>query len=152
MIARLLEEMRTNQAKADTNQEEIQAKMDSHHGKLMTLMKAGKEKIENTGTCLVSKKPTSEEIKSEAKHEEVSMEEATVETFEALKERYRDQHLAVRCHGQPKKRTQGNGGSQKKLVAACKGMTMSFLHGIRDTVVRDKAKTSPCQELRKDGR
>jgi hypothetical protein len=41
-----------------------------------------------------------------------------VESFGALKERYGVWHLAVRHRGQPIKRIQGNGGSQKKLVAA----------------------------------
>jgi hypothetical protein len=36
MRARLLEEMRTNQAKAKANQEEIKATTDSHHEKLIT--------------------------------------------------------------------------------------------------------------------
>jgi hypothetical protein len=60
---------------------------------------------------------------SQAEHEEVPKIEAAVETFGALKERLRDQHLAVRCCGQLKKWTQGNCGSQKKLAATCRGMT-----------------------------
>jgi hypothetical protein len=56
-------------------------------------------------------------------HEEVAKEEAVVKTVTALKTRYRDQHLAVMHHGQPKKWTQGNGESQKKLAAAHRGMT-----------------------------
>jgi hypothetical protein len=57
-----------------------------------------------------------EEIESEAEHAEVPKEEATVENFWALQEQYRDRHLAVRRRGQPKKRTQGNGVSRKKLA------------------------------------
>jgi hypothetical protein len=64
-----------------------------------------------------------EEIESEAEHEVVPEEEAAMETFGALKERYGDRHLAVRRHSQPKKRIQGNGVSWKKLAAACRGMT-----------------------------
>jgi hypothetical protein len=36
---------------------------------------------------------------------------------------YGDQHLAVGHHWHPKKWAQGNGGSQKKLVTAHRGMT-----------------------------
>jgi hypothetical protein len=56
-------------------------------------------------------------------HEEVPKAEAAVETFGALKEWYRDRHLAVRCRSQPNKRTQGKGRSQKKLATASRGMT-----------------------------
>jgi hypothetical protein len=59
-----------------------------------------------------------EEIESKAEHEDVPKEEAAVETFGALKERYRDQPLAVRHHSELKKRTQGSGGSWKKLATA----------------------------------
>jgi hypothetical protein len=41
-----------------------------------------------------------------------------VETVRALKDCYED-----RCHRQPKKLPQGNVGSQKKVVATCRGMT-----------------------------
>jgi hypothetical protein len=64
-----------------------------------------------------------EEKESAEVHEDVPKEEASVENFGALKERHGDQYLAVGCHPQLKKRTQGNGGSRKKLAAACKGMT-----------------------------
>jgi hypothetical protein len=62
------------------------------------------------------------EVEFIAVHKEVPKEKATVEIFGALKEWYRDQHLAVRRCGQLKKRTQGNGGSQRKLAAACRRM------------------------------
>jgi hypothetical protein len=64
-----------------------------------------------------------EEIESEAEHQEAPKEEAAVETFGALKERYGEQHLAIRHCGQLKKWTQGSDGSQKKLATACRGMT-----------------------------
>jgi hypothetical protein len=62
------------------------------------------------------------EIESKAEHE-VPKEEVIVETFGALKERYRYQHIAVWRHGQPKKQTQGNRGSWRKLAAIRRGMT-----------------------------
>jgi hypothetical protein len=85
-------------------------------------MKAGKEKIEATReACVKSMEPTS--LESELEHEEVHKEEAVVKIVTAPKKPYRDQPLALKRHSQPKKRTQGNGGSQKKLAATCRGMT-----------------------------
>jgi hypothetical protein len=46
LIGSLASKMDTNQAKSDTKQEEMGAKMDSHHEKLVMIMKAGKEKRE----------------------------------------------------------------------------------------------------------
>jgi hypothetical protein len=51
------------------------------------------------------------------------MEDTAVETIRALEDRYVDQHLAVGCRRQPKKLTQGNGGSRKKLAAVRRRMT-----------------------------
>jgi hypothetical protein len=56
-------------------------------------------------------------------HEEVPKEGTTVKTVRALKKWYGDRHLAVRHCWEPKKRTQGDGGSRKKLAAARRGMT-----------------------------
>jgi hypothetical protein len=64
-----------------------------------------------------------EEKKSVVVHEEVPKEEAAVETFGALKEKYRDRHIAVRHRGQPRKRNQGYCGSRNKLATACRRMT-----------------------------
>jgi hypothetical protein len=64
-----------------------------------------------------------EEIKTEGVHEEVPKEKSTVKTVIALKRQHGDWHLAVRCCDQPKKQTQRNCGSGKKLAAACRGMT-----------------------------
>jgi hypothetical protein len=73
------EYIRTNQTEADTSLREMKVKTDSHHEKLMTIMKARKEKIramreaclEATEACLENKEPTSPEVESEAEHEEV---------------------------------------------------------------------------------
>jgi hypothetical protein len=72
---------------------------------------------------LESKEPASFEVESKAEHEEVPKEEASVNTFRALKKRHGDRHLAIGRCGQPKKWTQGDGGSWKKLAATCRGMT-----------------------------
>jgi hypothetical protein len=63
------------------------------------------------------------EAESEAEHEEVRKKEGAGETFRALKKQHGDSPLAVRRRGQPKKRTQSNAGSRKKLAAACIRMT-----------------------------
>jgi hypothetical protein len=64
-----------------------------------------------------------EEIKYVMEHQEVSTQKAVVEIIRALKERYRHRHLAVGHCQQPKKWTQGDGGSWKKLAAAHRQMT-----------------------------
>jgi hypothetical protein len=61
--------------------------------------------------------------KSEVVHEEVPKEEVALETVRALKEPSEERHVAVRRLGQPKKQTNCNGGSRKKLTTACRGMT-----------------------------
>jgi hypothetical protein len=56
-----------------------------------------------------------EKSEAAAEHQEVPKVEAAVEN------RYGDRHLAIRHRRQPKKRTQGDGGSRKKLVAPADG-------------------------------
>jgi hypothetical protein len=51
-------------------------------------------------------------------------------------------HLAIGHRWQPTKQTQGNGGSWKKLDAACRGMTCcAVLASRKDTILRDQART-----------
>jgi hypothetical protein len=78
---------------------------------------------EMTEACLESKEPTSLETESIAVHEEIPKEEAVVKTVRELRNRHGDWHLAVRWRGLPKKWTQSNGSSWKKLAAAHSGMT-----------------------------
>jgi hypothetical protein len=75
--------------------------------------------LDKTEACL-KKEEATEEIETESEHQEVPKEEAALDTVGVMKERCRDRHLAVRRSGQPKKLTQGNGGSRKKLAAACR--------------------------------
>jgi hypothetical protein len=113
--AEIKAEIRTNQAKTDATLQELKAgKFDAHHKRMMARMDSQLQKME---ACL-GKMEATEELESEAEHEEVPKEEAAVETFGALKKWYGDWHLAVRRCGQPKKWTKGNGGSQKKLATA----------------------------------
>jgi hypothetical protein len=72
-----------------------------------------------------------------------------VKTFGALKKQHGDQHLAVRCCWKPKKRTQGNGGTYKKLTAACRGLTHRAIPAWCKGHLRDKARTRLCQEPRR---
>jgi hypothetical protein len=108
--------------------------------------------------CLEKTEATSLEANLEAKesavmHEEVPKGEAPVDNFGARKKRPRYRHLAVRRRGQPTERTQGNGGSRKKLAAAHRGMTRrEGVAGAMNRDVRDKARTRLYKEPRKDGR
>jgi hypothetical protein len=76
---------------------------------------------EATEACLRNKESSSLEVEPVAVHEEVPKEETAVKPIGTLMKRYGDRHLAVRRRVQSKKRTQGNGGSRKKLAAACRG-------------------------------
>jgi hypothetical protein len=62
-------------------------------------------------------------VKSVVEHPEVPKEEGEVETIRVLEDRYGDRHLAVGHHRQPKKQTQGDGGSWKKLAATHRRLT-----------------------------
>jgi hypothetical protein len=90
------------------------------------------------------------ERESTVVHGEIPKEEATVKTVRLLKEQYGDQHLTVGRHRLLKQRTQGNGGSRKKLDATHRGITRHTIpapckvHGHqgpgRDNVVRGAPK------------
>jgi hypothetical protein len=90
----------------------LASRMDSHHEELKARMYANLEQMTTTESEAVSE------------HQKVPNENAAMEKIGALEDRYGDQHLAVRRHGQLKKRAQGDGGS-------------SFLHRARNTVIRD---------------
>jgi multidrug resistance efflux pump len=135
-IKEIKADIKTSQAKADASlremreevrvsqellKEEILARSDAHHKRMMARVLFQLEKMV---ACLgemeaMDLEANSEEIKSKTEHEEVPKEEAVLETFGALKEWYGDWHLAVRRRSQLKKQTQGNGGSWKKLAVAC---------------------------------
>jgi hypothetical protein len=130
MMECLLAKMNANQAKSDTTIREMLTKIDANQENMDAWIaeKGGMAKKttacrEATEVCLKSK----EQISLEVEPEEVLKEEAAVENVRALKKRNGDRHLAVRRRGQPKERTQGSGGSQKKLAAACRGMTRSAI-------------------------
>jgi DNA repair exonuclease SbcCD ATPase subunit len=103
-IVFLASQLETNQAemlaKMEANQEKMMAKLDAGHNRTMARMDS---KLETMEACLGETEATNleaspEEIEFEAEHEEVPKKKDAVETFGALKERYGDWHLAVRCH------------------------------------------------------
>jgi hypothetical protein len=59
-------------------------------------------------------------MESEVKHREISKECATVETGKVPSKQHRDRHLTAGCREKPKERTWVNGGSRRKLAAACR--------------------------------
>jgi hypothetical protein len=77
------------------------AKLDGHHERMTARTDSQLEKM----NASLEKMGVTEEIEPESTHQEVPKEEAAVETFGALKERYRDRHLAVGSRRKPKKQT-----------------------------------------------
>jgi hypothetical protein len=71
------------------------------------------------------------EIANVAEHQEIPKEEAAVEITGALEYRYGDWHLAVRRRRQPRKRSEADGGSRQKLVAARGRLTRRAIPALR---------------------
>jgi hypothetical protein len=110
-----LENAKAKPDKTKTVLEEMEA--------LIYILEGRFDKIDTTGL-------EANRIKSEAVavHLEIPIEEAAVEIIGAVKPRYGDRHLVLgRCR-QPKKRTQGNGGSPKKFAAARRRTTCHAVH------------------------
>jgi hypothetical protein len=116
-------DIRTNHKEKNASQERTIAEMDAMLAEMRAWLKETMAYQEAMGACPESREPTSVQIESELEHEEVTKEEAMVKIITALKKWHGDRHLAIRYHGQLKKRTQGNGGSWQKLAAACRGLT-----------------------------
>jgi hypothetical protein len=130
MTARLEAKIEANQAKMDANLRKMKAKMNRQHVRMEAAIhsmtawrKETTARQETTEACLVITEPNSLEIVSDVEHEEVPNEEATVKPVRALKKQHRGRHIAAGGSGKPKKRTQGNGGCQKKLAPARRRMT-----------------------------
>jgi DNA-binding GntR family transcriptional regulator len=85
--------MDAKQETIDASQKRLEAKIDSHHEKLRAIMRSDKEKmedmmeayLENTEATNLEANP--EEIESESEHQEVLKEEGAMETTEGLKDR-----------------------------------------------------------------
>jgi hypothetical protein len=86
--------MDIHQARAETVQEGIITKMDTHQERMGTSINAWQKEMmacqEATEACLESKEPTSGEIESVAVHGEVPKEEGAVKTVRARKKWYGD--------------------------------------------------------------
>jgi hypothetical protein len=63
-------------------------------------------------------------------NQEAHNEEAAVDTIRTQEDRYGDRHLAVGHRWQPKKWTQGGGGSQQKMTVASRGMTFHAIQAL----------------------
>jgi hypothetical protein len=92
---KMLAKMEMNQERMEATQGKMFAKIDAHHERMMARMDYQLKKME---ACL-EKMESTEEIESEAEHEEVCKEEAAVETWSITGAVNRDQHLDVRRHG-----------------------------------------------------
>jgi hypothetical protein len=104
-------------------------------------MKACLQKME---ACLKSKETTLEEMANAAAQPEVPNEEAAVVTIGAMKDRYGDRHLAIGRRRELQKRTQGDGGPRKKLVAACRRMTRRVIPAPRKGTLSSGTRQGRC--------
>jgi hypothetical protein len=124
-----LEQMKTRKDVFEEKLDKMDAAMKACLGKTEANLETGREPKEADSKTDLDKMDTTyfeanpEENEAMAKHKEVPKEEAALEIIGALKDRYGDRHLAVGRRRQPKKRTQGDGGSRKKLATACRQMT-----------------------------
>jgi hypothetical protein len=92
------------------------------------------------------------ELQSIVVYQKVPKEVATVETVTALKKRHRDGNLAVGSRQRPKKRTQGNGGSRKKLAARRRTTRLAGMAYRKEHGRQGHRRTVLHQEPRRDER
>jgi hypothetical protein len=100
----MMAEMKTNQKRPEAKIEASSEKLEALREKMLTGQKEMKALLV---ACIDKMEANAEEIKSVAENQEVSNEEAAVETVGALEDRYGNRYLAVGCRRQPNKRTQG---------------------------------------------
>jgi hypothetical protein len=155
MEAKLEAEINTIREKMDGNKEKIDAWLEE----MMAWLKDTTACQEATEACLEKAKANPErskaglqEMEVVAEHQKVPKEEAAVETIGALKEWYGGRQLAIGRRRRQKKRTQSDGASQKKLVAALRGMTCSAVPAPRKGRSRQgPGKDNVDKEPRNDG-
>jgi hypothetical protein len=99
--------MDIHQNRTEAIQEEMKAKIDIKQEKMEACL--GKTEATDLGA-------NPEEKETAAEQQEVCKEEPAVNTVRLRKKLCGDRHLAVGRRRQPKKRTQDNGGSLKKLA------------------------------------
>jgi hypothetical protein len=87
--------------------------------------------IEGTEACVGELEANREKSDAVAELREVPKEQAAVETVRELEDLHGGRHLAVGRRRQPKKRTQGDGGSRKMLAAIRRRMTRRAVHARR---------------------
>jgi hypothetical protein len=113
-------------ARTEANQE-MTAKLDANHKRMRASVNAWREETtayqEATEGYPEKMDANPEETKSVASQEEAPKEDAAVETGRALNKRHKGRHLAVLRRGKAKERTQGSGGSRKKLATGSRRMT-----------------------------
>jgi hypothetical protein len=95
----------------------LASKMDTHHERTMGSQEELMAMMKATEACLEKAEANPEEKEAIAEQQEVPNEEAAVEIIGALEDRCRDRCVAVRRQEQPKKWTQGDGGSWWKCAA-----------------------------------
>jgi hypothetical protein len=94
--------------------ERLEAIMDAHYDRMRAIIK---EYLGTTETFLEEKESAPEETEAVTEPQEVPEGATDKETFGATEDRAGEQRLAVRCHGQLKKRAQDNGGPLQKFAA-----------------------------------
>jgi hypothetical protein len=110
--------------KMNAIQGRIETKIGAKQGKADAWLEEMKTRRKETTACqeatkaYLEREPTPVKTASVAAHTEESNKEDVTDTVGALKDQYGDRHLAVGHRRQPKKRTQGDGGSWQKLAAA----------------------------------
>jgi seryl-tRNA synthetase len=147
-IKTIQEKMDTIQGKNDANQEEMKEEIKSGEAEMKATVNAILQKMkswrEETKAYTEKQEANPEGMRSAAEHPEVPKEEAAVKIVRALKKRYGDWNLAVRCCRQPQKQTQDNGGSQKRLATGCREMT----HHAGVAWLKEHGHTGPTVEQR----
>jgi hypothetical protein len=117
-------ELRTMREKVDSHHERMTAKMDEWVADSRAWRKEMKANREATEANPEKMGTNQDEMQPVAVHREVPKEETAVKSFWALKKRRGVRHPAAGRRQKPKKMSRGNGGSQKKkLAASCRRMT-----------------------------
>jgi hypothetical protein len=133
-IKTILEKMDSNQEKMDDGQEETKSQV----GSLASRIHVNQEEMKYMfDACLEKMETNPKEKEAVEEQQEVPKNEAAVETIEALEDRYGDGHLAVGRRRQPKKWTQGDGGSRQKFAAARGRVTRRAVPAPRKGPVKD---------------
>jgi hypothetical protein len=110
LLAKMNENLKETKACQELLKEEMMAKLDTHHKRMMAKMDSWLEKMEACleKTATLDSEANPEAIESESEHQEVPKEEAVVENLEAQEDRSEDQRPAVLCRNPRKRRTRGD--------------------------------------------